>query len=255
MAKRVLVIIPFPFDEEGVENRRRQQAEVRTDPEFEFEYRPVKASPSWFDSYHDYLLGDMAAFEAGLSAEAEGFDAVVLDTVSDSGVQALRSVLEIPVVGAGRTMYLTALMLGDRFSVLTQWDPWVAAYRKLLREYGLSERCASIRSIGVEPDVRGLLAEKGEVPELLLAAGRRCIEDDGADVLLLGSTTMHDAAAYLQERLPVPVINPGPLSYKVVEALLDLGLSHSAAAYQRPHEPKPEMARAMLEAAAAGEGR
>ncbi|MEZ5076063.1 MAG: aspartate/glutamate racemase family protein [Solirubrobacterales bacterium] len=248
--KRVLVIVPFPFDEEGVENRRRQLAQVRTDPAIEFVYRPVKASPDWFDSYHDYLLGDIGAFEAGVAAEAEGFDAVVLDTVSDSGVQALRSVLDIPVVGAGRTMYLTALMLGDRFSVLTMWGPWEASYRKMLREYGLSDRCASIRSIDVAPDVRNLLDGKQDAPELLRAAGQRCIEEDGADVLLIGSTTMHEAASYLQERLPVPVVSPGPLSYKIVEALLALDLSQSRVAYGRPHAPKAEMVHAMLTAAA-----
>jgi allantoin racemase len=62
----------------------------------------------------------------------------------------------------------------------------------------------------------------------------RCVEEDGADVILLGSTTMHQAHAYLTERLPVPVINPGPLTYRLAEAALKLGLSHSRAAYPPP---------------------
>lgn len=42
----------------------------------------------------------------------------------------------------------------------------------------------------------------------------KCVEVDGADVIILGSTTRHEAHAYLAERLPVPIINPGPLTYR-----------------------------------------
>ena len=29
-------------------------------------------------------------------------------------------------------------MLGDKFSVLTQWDGWIPLYKKGLQEYGLT---------------------------------------------------------------------------------------------------------------------
>jgi len=251
--RRILVIVPFPMDDAELANRRRQLSEVRVQGDSHFEYRPVKAAPAWFDSHHDRLISEMTVVGAGLGAEEEGFDAVVVDSVSDSGVQALRSVLDIPVIGPARAMYHTALMLGDRFSILTLWRPWIESYRYGLRLAGLTDRCASIRAVSDEPpDVFGLLDEKPEVPALLRDAAERCIAEDGADVILLGSTTMHDAGEYLRERLPVPVINPGPLSYKIAEACIDLGLTH-AGAYGRPHAPKPALIEAMVEAAAAAE--
>jgi allantoin racemase len=63
---------------------------------------------------------------------------------------------------------------------------------------------------------------------------------------------MHQAHAYLAERLPVPVINPGPLTYKLAEAVLGLGLSHSRKAYPASPAPKPGMIRAMGDAAGGG---
>ena len=54
-----------------------------------------------------------ASNPAGLDAEKEGFSAVCIDTMSDSGVSALRSVLSIPVIGPGRTSMLTAMSLGQ----------------------------------------------------------------------------------------------------------------------------------------------
>lgn len=246
----VLVIVPFALDETGIKNRRRQLEHVALDPRMRFDFRGVKAGPSWFDSNHDLLLADVSIYEAGVSAEEEGYDAVVIDTVSDSGAQALRSVLDIPVIGPARVMYLVALMLGNRFSVVTQWDPWKASYKKSLQELGLADRCASVRSINVDPDVRNLIRDKQDVPELLTQAALKCVEEDGADVVMLGSTTMHDAVERMAERVPVPVINPGPLSYKIAEAMLTLGLAQSRALYQRPRAFQPEMVHRMMAAAA-----
>lgn len=103
------------------------------------------------------------------------------------------------------------------------------------------------------PDVENLLGGKEDVVfPMLRDAGLQCVED-GADVICLGSTTMHQAHAYLRDNLPVPVINPGPLTYKLAETMLALGLSQSRVAYPRPHVEKREMIRAMARAAAAGE--
>ena len=42
-----------------------------------------------------------------------------------------------------------------------------------------------------------------------------------------GERAIENAHAWLAERVDVPVINPGPLSYKLASVALDLGLSHS----------------------------
>ena len=251
--KRVLVIVPFPFGEEGIALREDQLKDVELDPGVTFEYRGVRAGPALFDSYHDWVIADVALFEVGKDAQEEGYDAVCIDTMSDSGMNALRSVLDIPVIGPGRCSYLTALMLGSKFSVLTQWDPWIGLYKKGLAEYGLTDKCASIRSINTPPDVENLLGGKEEVvfPKLR-DAGLACI-DDGAEVICMGSTTMHQAVPYLRENLPVPIINPGPLTYKLAEFFLGLGLTQSRLAYAKPNVPKFEMLEAMLVGAAAHE--
>jgi allantoin racemase len=51
----------------------------------------------------------------------------------------------------------------------------------------------------------------------------------------------------------VPIVNPGPLTYKLAEFLLGLGLTQSRKAYPSPRVPKYEMLAAMLEGAAATE--
>jgi allantoin racemase len=248
---RVLVVVPYPLDETGVANRRSQLDAVSIAPDIEFVYQPVKASPKLGETYHDAALFDLALFECGCDAEAEGFDAVCLDTVSDAALKPLRAVLTIPVVGAGSISYYCALMLGRRFSVLTQWDRWVRETEDQISDYGLADRCVSVRSIGIAPKPSDLLGgSEQEVFPLLLREGRACIED-GADVICLGSTTMHQAHAYLSEHLSIPIINPGPLTYKVIELMLSLGLSHSKTAYPTPDTVESGLLHAMLDAGAA----
>jgi allantoin racemase len=247
---KVLVVVPFPMSEENRRGRASQLGAVKLGPGIEFHFRPVRAAPANYTSEHDSVLADASILDACKSAEDEGYDAVCIDTMSDSGLAAARSVLDIPVIGPGRASMLVALMLGERFSILIMWDRWRHLYRKTIAELGLGARVASIRSIGVRPDNRRLLAGKEEeVFPLLLAAAEQCVAEDGAEVILLGSTTMHQAHAYLAARLPVPVINPGPLTYKLAESALALGLRHSRKAFPQPLAPRLEMIDAMLAAA------
>jgi len=246
---KVLILVPVPLDADGVERRQAQLAETTLSGEIAFEFEPVLASCEMFDSYHDWLLADLGLFEAGMDAQDRGYDAVCVDTMSDSGVNALRSVLDIPVIGPARASFHLALILGNTFGVVTQWPPWIPETIKVAGEYGLSDRLASVRAIDVPPDLDDLLDGKEDVFPQLLEAAELCVQD-GADVICLASTTMHQAHGYLAQRLPVPVINPGPVTYKLAETVLSLGLRHSRRAYQRPLAPKQEMIRAMLQAAA-----
>jgi allantoin racemase len=236
---RIKVIVPIPMDEAGVANRAEQLPPPMVRDGFEPVFEAVSWGAALGDSYHDMLLMDWTVFQAGISAEEDGFDGVLIDTVSDSGLRALRSRLSIPVAGPGESAFYAACMMGKKFSILTMWDEWFPLYEKTITEYGLEKRLASMRSIDTRPDVTELLAGKEEVIfGKLEEAANRCIEEDGADVIVLGSTTMHQSAAHLDSRLPIPVINPGVIAYKMLETFVELGMTHSKKAFPTPEVPK-----------------
>lgn len=235
MTKRIRVIVPIPMDAAGVANRAAQLPADFVRPGFAPEFVAVPFGAALGDSFHDMLLMDWTVFQAGVSSEAEGYAGVLIDTVSDSGMNALRSRLAIPVVGPGQAAFHMAMALGKRFTVLTMWPQWFPLYEKTLTEYGLWERVASLRSIDTRPDVTELLAGKEEIIfGKLKAEAEAAIADDGADVIVLGSTTMHQSAAFLAANLPIPVINPGQVAWKQLEMMLELGLTHSKKAYPSP---------------------
>lgn len=232
---RIKYIIPFPFDDEAIANRAAQIPRSLLAPDTVVDCIPVRNHGGTGYGPYEMMLFDMYVTEAGVRAEEEGYDAVIMDSVSDSGLEALRSRLTIPVMGPGLVTQAVAVMLGRRFSIITMWDKWVYLLERNLETYRLTEKCASIRYVNIPPDVEHLFEGKEqEMFETLTAEARRAVDEDGAEVILLGSTTMHQAGQFMAEHLPVPVLNPGPIAIKLTEALVQLGLSHSKVSYPSP---------------------
>ena len=232
---RIKYIIPFPFDV-GQDIRSAQVPSDLLGDGTHVECVPVRNTATLVDCYYEDLIFEMYIVEAGLRAEEEGYDAVVMDTVSDSGLTALRSRLSIPVLGPGLVSYAVAIMLGRRFSIITMWEQWRHLYIKNLDTYHLwGPLCLGARAAGIRPDMEELLSGKEEtVFPRLTEEARLAITEDGADVILLGSTTMHQAAEYMARHLEAPVINPGPVAIKMAETMVRLGLSHSKVAFPSP---------------------
>ncbi len=208
----------------------------------EIDQLQTKAGGSVIDSPYEQTLCDAFVLDAGARAEEQGFSGVVVNSMSDSGLAALRSRLTIPVIGSSQASMLLACLLGEKFSVITMWPQWHSLYTKAADKEGIAHRLASIRDIGVRPDAERLLAGKEDfVFEALLTQCRAAIEEDGADVLILGSTTMHHGHAWLSERLEVPILNPGVIAYKLCETLVLLGQAHSKKAYPSPAKPQDSL--------------
>ena len=235
MTRRIKMIVPVPVPDAALEAFAAQIPSQFMARDLAVDFVCAARGGATLDSLYEGTIADAFCLEAGAGAEEEGYSAVCVNSMSDSGVSALRSRLTIPVVGTAQSTYHMACQLGKKFSILSMWDRWRWLYDKVLTEQGLDHRLASIRTIGVRPDTAELLTGKEDsVFPALLDAAQRAVEEDGADVLVLGSTTMHQSHAYLAERLAVPVLNPGLVGFKTCEMLLDLNVAHSKKCYQSP---------------------
>jgi allantoin racemase len=232
---KIRLIVPRALDEDGLAARAALIAEDALAPDVAVDCVPIKGSAAPGSDFEETLFA-VAVAEAGLTAEAGGCDAVVIDSVVDPGLYALRSRLRIPVVGSGIAAYTLAVTLGGRFSIILPSECWRHATEKCLRLHDLRDCCCSIRATDASDeddsseDLRRALAE----------AGRRAVEDDGAAVVVLGSTTMPEAARSMAERLPCPVVEPGLVALKTAERLVLLELSHSKAAFPGPRKLQDE---------------
>jgi len=212
MTHRIKMIVPVPVPQQALAAFADQIPAGLVRPDIAIEFACAARGGGTLDSLYEGTIADAFCLEAGCRAEEEGFSAVCINSMSDSGVAALRSRLTIPVVGTAQATYHLACQLGKKFAILSMWDNWRWLYDKVLTEQGLQDRLSPMR----------------------MDAARRAIEEDGADVLVLGSTTMHQSHAYLAAHLPVPVLNPGLVAFKACETLIDLGLSHSRKGFAPP---------------------
>lgn len=236
--KRIKMIVPVPIPAEAIAGFAAQIPSHLIRDDIKVDFVGTRSGATLLDSQYEATLADAWVLEKGARAEEEGYSAVCINSMSDSGLLALRSRLSIPVVGPGRSSFHLAADLGAKFSIITMWDRWQWIYDKLAAATGLENRMVSIRNIDTRPDTAELLAGKEDIVfNKLEAACRLAIDEDKADVLILGSTTMYQSHNWLSERLEVPILNPGLVAFKQCEMLIDLGLTHSRKNYMKPERP------------------
>jgi allantoin racemase len=214
--------------------RRREYLQRYASTGTEIEMLSIPSGYASIESERDTVRVASHLIASLQKADADGASAGIVGCFSDPAIDAIRETVTMPVVGPGQSAITLALQLGDRYSVLTPLESGHKRTIPRLRAQGLIERLASVRGIGVS--VVDLANEKGGGWDRILATSRRCIDEDGADVLIMGCMSMAfmDVDRELSKSLDVPVVNPVLAALKTAETLLDLGLSHSRASWPSP---------------------
>jgi len=169
-------------------------------------------------------------------AGTDGCDAVICDCFADPGVRAARELVDIPVIGPGEAAMLLAAALGRRFSVVTVLQQVFPLIEAVAWRAGVEKKLASIRAVDI-PVLE--LSDKARMTSALHTQSVRALEDDHAQVIILGCTGMMGVAAQLQDTLrsdgiEVPVVDPVAASMKLAETEVTLGVRQSRLAYHKP---------------------
>ena len=94
-----------------------------------------------------------------------------------------------------------------------------AWYRETVQHIGLEGRLASIR--GLDEPLTDIGNVQGNQGERLVALAERCVDEDGADVIVAGAP-LAGLARSLRGRLPVPVVDGVSSAVRHVESLIAL---------------------------------
>ena len=145
------------------------------------------------------------AAHAALDAWAEhgaGADAVLIGCFGDPGLDALREVAPVPVLGLADAA--AAAAKGRRFGVVTGGAAWKPMLEEFFASRGIGAQLAGVRTVApsggeIARDPEGALAQ-------LAAACRASVEEDGAEVVILGGAGLAGLAGRLAARVPAPVL-------------------------------------------------
>jgi allantoin racemase len=190
----------------------------------------------------DGYVAAVAVMDAVASFE-QPYDAVVLAGFGEPGRDGLQDLVDVPVVDITDAAALTACLLGRRFGVVTTGSRSVPMIEDRLRLAGLDARCAGVRASGIS--VGQLEADPLSAVDGIAAHARRLVQQDGADVVVLGCAAMAGlgpavsaalGAAPLDPTLPtvpavpaVPVVDGVPSAALLAEGLVRQGLRTSTA--------------------------
>ncbi|MDX8541888.1 aspartate/glutamate racemase family protein [Mesorhizobium abyssinicae] len=139
-----------------------------------------------------------------VSTESAKVDAFVIGCFADTGLFSAREMTSKPVLGLCQAGLSTALNMGERFGVISTSTESRNADLRLVRSYGLLERCVGFEPVEIPvADIPTSAAAKGCVLE---AASR--LKALGADVLVLGCAGMAPYTSLLRETFKIPVVDP-----------------------------------------------
>ena len=194
--------------------------------------------------YHYYetlVLPDLV--HSIVEAERRGYDAAVIGCFYDFGLQEGRELTSKMVVTAPcESSLLLAASLGHTFSIIVGRRKWIPQMHDNVRRYGLESRLASFRTIDLwVPEYH---ADEEETARRFRREIGAAIEEDGAEVIVLGCTASAGFYEDLQQEFGVPVIDSSIAAIKQAEQLVELrdrfGWSHSKiGGYEAP--PSGEM--------------
>lgn len=227
---RIKVVVPVTTDyyNEIVEKDFRKV--VRSDTEIDVV--GLRRGAFRIESVYDEAFSIPFMLEQLKKAEEDGYDAAVVFCATDPGLSAAKELLTIPIVGLLESSMHLAAMLGDKFSVLAPVKTSVPCYREKARMCKIEDRLASVRDVNIQ--VADLEKDLDELKKRLLEEGKKCVQEDGADVIIFGCGGIRVLSEWLQSQLGIPVIEPGLVAIKTAEMLVDLRLTHSKKTFMKP---------------------
>ena len=238
MANRILFINPFKgeiFDQPikaFIEKEKRSDTDV--------EVVSLKRGPEHLEYHYYEALTLVDTLKTIKHAEKEGYDAAVIGCFYDPGLREAREITNSIVITAPAEAAMhIATTLGHQFSIIVGREKWIPKMHENVVNYGFKEKLASFKSVGL--GVHDFHRDEAETAKRLKAAAKEAVEQDRAEVVILGCTIQFGFYKELQGYLGVPVIDAILAAFKYAEFLIELrkrfGWGHSKIyAFESPPE-------------------
>jgi allantoin racemase len=195
----VKILIINPNSDPDMTRRMEEAARAFAGGRFEVVCLATPGAPRFIDTYEDQALAAPGMARL-LRDNHEAFDAFVVACHCDPNLDLMKEISRKPVVGIGEASMKTATMLGHRFSVLSTARHSIPNKEALIERYGLRGALASVRA----PEEEGL---GGDLEEKFFWTAKAAIDEDGAEVIVLGCAGLAGLDKRLQARLGVPVLD------------------------------------------------
>ena len=162
-------------------------------------------------------------------------DGYIIACFDDTGLDAVRSITDKPVIGIGEAAYHVASFVSGNFSVITTLSRSINPLKHNLKKYGLFEKCVSISAI--EVPVLDLEEISNDNLDKLNKGIEKTILEDNSEAIILGCAGMSNLAKDLELNHGLPVIEGVSSAVILTEGLINLQIKTSKiGSYALPRE-------------------
>ena len=200
------------------------------------ELRPITAASGMasIEGYFDEAFVTQPMIEV-IKPMADEIDGVVVGCFDDTGVDALRALLSVPVIGVCQAAMLSASVISTGFSVVTTLSRSIPIIEDLALRYGMERKCRSVRAADIpvlDLEENNVAARKKIAEEAKIA-----VDKDRCEAIILGCAGMADLPLSLSEEMGMPVIDGVTAGVKFIEAMVGAGFKTSkSGAYAPPRD-------------------
>lgn len=213
------ILIINPNSDVNITEAIQRTAENFAQSAFEAVCKPTPGAPLFIETYEDAIKAAPGMVQLVRESE-DKFDAFIVACHSDPNLDAIKEMTRKPVVGIGEASMKIASMLGHRFSVISDNIHSIPNKEFLVSKYLLKDKLASVKA--PQAKMSGLSDE-----EKYLQTAQLAMDEDMAEVIVLGCAAMTGLDKPLQEKLEVPVLDGIVCALIIASGLAKYGVSTS----------------------------
>lgn len=188
--------------------------------------------PVSIEGYYDEAFAVPGLLIELAKGEQAGADAAIIACFDDTGLDAARALVDMPVIGICEAAIAATAFIAQRFTVVTTMERSRQPLEHLVQRYGMAHRC-NVRAADIP--VLSLEDPRSNAKPRLREEIASALKQDRAEAIVLGCAGMADLVEDLRAEFGVPVIDGVAAAVKQAEMLVALGLKTSKrGAYARP---------------------
>ena len=151
--------------------------------------------------------------------------AIIIACFDDTGLDAVRCMVDVPVLGIGEAAFHAASMLSNTFSVITTLRCSVPGLENNLMRYGLAKKCVGVRATDIP--VLSLEDDESGFIEIIRADIHKALTEDHAEAIILGCAGMANLMTQLSAEFECPVVDGITAAVGFAETLVSCNLTTS----------------------------
>ena len=210
----VKIISPIKIDKTDLRRRQTRYSEQSGASTIVKVFNLVDG-PETLSTPGDILFCEHAVFQEGMNTDPDEFDAILIDCAFDPALAALVEQSPIPTFGPMKATLAILSLLVSKFSFIARSERQIAWLTEVAQNYGHKNLVVSAHALGISYNE----SRNPKIFDRAMIKEIKASLQDGAEAVVLGSTTMSLDNKVKASAKNIPIFVPGLVALGSLELL------------------------------------